>query len=417
MPDLQPPERIRAACDRCRAQKLRCLRIDGHPNFSCIRCVRCHADCHTRPPRRPGRPTRKPSGAVPAPRTTDPYATPEARNEPTDSLDAMLPSIVDDWFHVGLLNDHNHTRSASWDSGEVCPHESSFLGNMYSPSDPSDESSSPVARGELVEAPLNDHLLSLHSERDVCPPPFDHELHVSVLYRELSKLLVMLESKPWDMAEAMRVTCVHDACGDYGQNFPVGFHSNPLSLIAKSSDDFAQLLRAVQNSIASGSDDSPIGANLRSSDRPCLIVSDLLGTLACHMLIVSIYDSIFQHFIDQYLHDPGAFNMVMHCAPQLFLGGIAVPSEPNMLGNQLLRLIESQLRPIELLLGLPDEFCVVSKRNYVTNGRDSGIFSGQARRSLFAALMRVEMDSESIGTRGGVINALKDKARRIQVLS
>ncbi|PBP27905.1 Fungal Zn binuclear cluster domain containing protein [Diplocarpon rosae] len=417
MSDRQPLEKIRAACDRCRAQKLRCLRIDGHPNFSCIRCVRCQADCRTRPPRRPGRPSRKPSVAVPAPQPTDPYPTPDARNESTQSLDAMLPTVVDDWFNIGLFNSGSHTRSASWDSGEMYSHESSFLGHTYSPSDPTDESSSPIVPAELLEATLNDHILSLPSEKDDLPPPLDHEIHVSVLYRDLSKLLVMLESKPWDMAEVMRVTCVHDACGDYGHSFPLNLHSNPLSLIAKSSEEFAQLLRAVQNPLVNELNDSPVDANLHSSERPCLIVSDLLGTLACHLLIVSIYDSIFQHFIDQYLHDPGVVQMAMQCAPQLFLGGIAVPSEPNMLGNLLLRLVESQLRPIELLLGLPDEFCVVLKRNSATNDREIGIFSGQARRSLFAALVHVEMDSGSQGTRGGVINALKDKARRIQVLN
>ncbi|KAK2627246.1 hypothetical protein QTJ16_003212 [Diplocarpon rosae] len=297
------------------------------------------------------------------------------------------------------------------------PYESSFLSNTYSPSDPTDEVSSPIEQGKLLEATLTDHILSLQFEKDDPSPPLDHEFHVSVLYRDLSKLLVMLESKPWDMAEVMQVTCVHDACGDYGQSFPLDFHSNPLRLIAKSSEEFAQLLRAVQDPLVNELNDSLADANLYSSERPCLIVSDLLGTLACHMLIVSIYDSIFQHFIDQYLHDPGVFHMAMQCAPQLFLGGIAVPSEPNMLGNLLLRLVESQLRPIEVLLGLPDEFCVALKRNPATNDRDIGIFSGQARRSLFAALVHVEMDNGSQGTRGGVINALKDKKRRIQVLN
>ena len=46
------------ACDRCRGQKLRCVRGAAGYSASCVRCLRAGATCITSKPRRMGRPTR-----------------------------------------------------------------------------------------------------------------------------------------------------------------------------------------------------------------------------------------------------------------------------------------------------------------------------------------------------------------------
>ncbi|PGH17243.1 hypothetical protein AJ80_04885 [Polytolypa hystricis UAMH7299] len=51
--------RRRLACDRCHAQKLRCLRSDtSRPNGECDRCLRASTPCVYSPPNRMGRPAR-----------------------------------------------------------------------------------------------------------------------------------------------------------------------------------------------------------------------------------------------------------------------------------------------------------------------------------------------------------------------
>ena len=52
----------RAACDRCRNQKLRCER--PHPSSACFRCTRFNAQCSTSPAQRIGRPRTSLSGAT-----------------------------------------------------------------------------------------------------------------------------------------------------------------------------------------------------------------------------------------------------------------------------------------------------------------------------------------------------------------
>lgn len=245
----------------------------------------------------------------------------------------------------------------------------------------------------------------------------DHSLHLSLLQRELSKQLFALNSMPWDMTKVMRVTCLHDA-GSTDQASPsqVDSKSNSLAKIAKTSAEFAQLLCSIQTPIAGdGGSNASKNASPLSSIHPRLSMADLLTILSCHMLTVSIYDSIFSRFTEQASHNPGAVNIVLQSAPKLFLGGIAVPPRLEMLSYLLSCLTSRQLRPIEMLLGLPDECCVTLKRNGSSKEKHSGLFSGQSGQLLFSTLMRVETERGSEERGGlGVIESLKEKIRRIQ---
>lgn len=429
MSDIRAPEK-RSACDRCRTQKLRCLRVDGHPTFSCIRCVRSQVECMTSSSKRPGRPTK--NLADTSRQLADP--TPGTYREVPASADAMdvLPTDADDWFNSGSLDAHfeiSSLRCPSVDSGELY---SPMIGEgstftMSSLSCPTNGSSTGTTLLDgRTESTTSDHYANLQPEQghieelqllDNRPsiPSYDCGLRLSILYRDLSKQLFILRSMPWDMTEVMRLTCIHNSHGDFAKAFQANFESNPLAGITKWSAEFAELLGTFQSAMASDCSNA-MSAEIFSSTR--LGVTDLLGIISCHMLIVSIYDSIFYHFIDQYLHNPYSVNLVMQSAPKLFLGGIEVPPWPNMMGHLLFCLTESQLRPIELLLGLPDEFCVALKRNPSSKDRQDGLLSGQCSQSIFTALMQVETEKAAEGIRGkGVIESLKEKTRRVQILN
>lgn len=386
-------------------------------------------ECVSSSSKRPGRPRDSTNASRPH---TDP--TPATCNDPNPSLpaaDIQPLANVDDWFNLESLEADYEIRFAPWNSVDAgFPMDGgSTAHTMSSLSTPPDGTSTSASlNGLMTETNLSEHFPNRQSEQgdngmrqlyghQPSAPNFDHGLHLSVLQRDLSKQLFTLKSMPWDMTKVMRLTCMHDASGDSSDPSQADLEMNHLAKIAKTSAEFAKLLCTIQTPMASDGNNATKNASPWSSIHPRLSIADLLIILSCHMLTISIYDSIFCHFTDQALHNPGAVNIVMQSAPKLFLGGIAVPLRLDMLSHLLYCLTESQLRPIEMLLGLPDEFCVSLKRNLVSKDKQTGLFSGQSGQLLFSTLMEVEKERASEERGGlGVIESLKEKIRRVQGL-
>lgn len=429
MSDSRTPGR-HSACDRCRTQKLRCLRVgDGHTTDSCVRCIQSRVECVTSSSKRPGRPTRNPGNA--SRQNTNP--TPKTRNETNVSLHAMddlALANVDDRFKLGSLDANYEIPSAGWtpvDSGDVYYHDFPMAADVTafdisSLSGPTNGSSYPASLNGLTGTTLSDQSPSVQSEHghDAILQLFDHQpsaqnydhgLRLSVLYHDLSKQLFMLRSMPCDMAEVMRLTCIHDTTTDDSAD-----KSKPLASIVKRSAEFAELLSSFQTPTKASNGNNDTTTN-EGGPLPRLSIANLLTTLSCHILIISIYNSIFGHFMDLHLHQPGAIDKMVQSGPKLCLGGVEVPTCPNVLGHLLFCLTESQLRPIELLLGLPDEFCVTLNKNSVSKNKQNGLFGSPSGQSLFTALMQVETERTAEERGGlGVIESLKEQTRRLQGL-
>ncbi|OJK01798.1 hypothetical protein ASPACDRAFT_59432 [Aspergillus aculeatus ATCC 16872] len=451
-----PPKR--AACDRCRTQKLRCVRAPGHPADSCIRCIRSQMECVTSSSKRPGRPrnsttaSRQTTGSTRTRSNNDDTHSPRNPSPSLPTVDLHALTSVDDWFNLELLDADYEMSHAPWNSIDVgFPIDgSATIQTMSSPSTPPDEPSpaallndpmmdtSPTEHLPLLQLePIDPGLLPLFGDH-LPPPTFDHGLHLSVLQRELSKQLFTLRSMPWDMTKAMWLTCLHEAggCDSSTQPSPPDLQittTNPLAKIARTAADFAQFLRSIQASPSSEITNShhlatkaPASSNTATAlafTHPRLSITDLLTILSCHLLTISIYDTIFGHFIEQARLNPTALNLATQAAPKLFLGGIAVPPGLGMLSHLLYCLTGSQLRPIEMLLGLPEEFCLSSPRTGLddTQQKPEGLFSGSSGHLLFSTLMQVELDAGNAGggrERGGlgVIEALRGKMRRVRCL-
>ncbi|EGD92385.1 uncharacterized protein TERG_08601 [Trichophyton rubrum CBS 118892] len=92
-----PPEttRLRMACDRCHAHKLRCLRSEStEPGSKCERCRRAAVQCIYSPPNRLGRPARSHSGTGIAakPTTSTIASTPSKESQSNSHIANAWPS-------------------------------------------------------------------------------------------------------------------------------------------------------------------------------------------------------------------------------------------------------------------------------------------------------------------------------------
>ena len=561
----------RSACDRCRTQKLRCLRVEWHPADACLRCVRSGSECITTSTKRPGRPPRNPANnasrqpTIPSPRTSpSTTVTNSSSSEPVPVEMQLDP--VDDWFNLGPLDSHYDMSSTYWalsdlselesHSGPACSTDSTHATafGVCSPPAASTAVHNATLNTQIIDPTLNPGHLELspdaldrgHDGSFQLSQPGStqacgHGIWLSTLYRDLSKQLFTLRSESWDIADVVQLTCGYDGFPvTRDLHSPAHEPSNPLAIVTKRSADFANLLQSLQPTGTDTSPSSPHHTTIAMSisppptpTHPRLTIADLLTTLSCHMLLLSIYDTILSHFLDHQhkthhqskprsqsldhtpigiVHNnagitnrPGtapAISTSTHPiqstahpgttatttansgtstpapatapAPRLFLGGVPIPTPcqwqwwPSALvGHLLVCLIEAQIRPVEVLLGLPEEFCVAAQQNVggVISGRGGGVgvgvgrrastatcgmegggkgklgkraregdgsggdriaggvggggglFNGGSGRSLFAALMQVETERMAgAGEDGGlgVVESLREKMRRVQ---
>ncbi|KAF3765314.1 hypothetical protein M406DRAFT_105776 [Cryphonectria parasitica EP155] len=426
MSDAQRP-RKRSACDRCRAQKLRCHRDDTHPDDFCTRCIRSQVECITSSSKRPGRPTKHSASSSRGQNDADSIICREVA-APKDVGSIPHVAHVDEWFNFTPLDIDYEMPSAYWgstDSHEMFSgqfHTSGDAGNVFTMSSLSSTATTTdtTSLNGLTETMLHGSSSGPGSQSDqdfdhtsMLPPtmPIDEPgLRISSLYRDLSQQISTLRSVPWDTNKVLRLTSIHDTSDELSRGCEDNSATNPLATISRTSAEFAELLRAFR---VSDSETGSTAGELKSrlSTDPRLSMSDLLTTISCYILIVSIYDSIFSHCIAQSLQNPA------QAGPKLFLGGIEVPTRPNMLGHLLFRVLDSQLRPIEELLGLPSEFCVSWKREPSNSENQTGLFSGRSGQSLFMALVQMETERTTDDRGGlGVVESLKENARRVQSL-
>jgi len=427
MADAQPPAK-RAACDRCRTQKLRCLRVPGHPQDACIRCVRSQMECISSSSKRPGRPRNSTNA-----NRQVPVQPPKTSKAPEASIPPPPPPVeiqpipnVDDWFGLGILDTDFDMCTPPWatiDSGFGSLDSGSTAHTLSSLSTPAEGPSNCMALpGLMNDFSLTEHFPNLPSERDETilpyfgqpPPPqdFDHGFELSLLQRELSKQLFTIKSAPWDMATVMRLSYQADNIAHSPMSNTSDVEYNPLGNVVRASTGFSKLLRSVQSQIVGEQTIDMKNGTPHSMVQSRLSITDLLTILSCHMLTISIYDIIFSRLADQMTRNPGAFNSILQAAPSVLFGGIEIAPRLDTLTYFLYSLTESHLRPIEILLGLPDEYCVSAKRNYDGSTKQLGLFSGQSGQLLFSTLMRVEEERASEDRGGlGVIASLKKNIR------
>lgn len=317
-----------------------------------------------------------------------------------------------DWFNLDLLNSWTNMESIFPGDSTIITEPASLNTQDMNYSDASLHMFTGTSLGRSFPVqPEHEHpAFPQAPHREPAESDHDPSVQLAVLQCELSIQVFALRSMTWDAAKALRITSMAysgtpspDQDADY----------NPLAKIARTTEDFAKFLRTIQDN--PGDNDCEASPGLLPSG---LSIPDFLTILSCHLLMLSIYDSIFSHFIEEALQNPALANSLLQSTPQLFVGGIAVPPRLEMLGHLLYCLVGSLLQPIETLLGLPESLCVSLQRDRGIDDAECGLFSGESGRLLFSTLLQLEEERAREGGGGpGVIASLKEKIRHVQGLA
>ena len=329
-----------------------------------------------------------------------------------------------EWFNLDILDSTYDIDPASWAtmdtifSGDSATIDTATLQNQARIC--TDTSANDVFTGLIQKESF-----PIQTQPETCTNPrtihrrsssldLDPSVQLAILQRDLSIQAFALKSVPWDIARAMRVTSTADS----GAPSPDQITDyNPLAKIVMTTKDFAAFLRTLQHSLEQHTRDIQSGG-ASSLSHSSLSVTDVLTVLSCHMLTLSIYETIFSYFLERAAQDPELAKGLLQSTPQLFVGGIPVPPRLDMLGHLFYSLAGSLLQPIETLLGLPDDFCVSLQQDRAGDDNGAGIFSGPSGRLLFSTLLKMEENRMEDGNGGpGVIASLKEKIKRVQGLA
>ncbi|KAI9375069.1 hypothetical protein BJX61DRAFT_540216 [Aspergillus egyptiacus] len=427
----------RSACDRCRTQKLGCMRVHGHPTDACLRCVRSQVECVTSSSRRPGRPTK--AAAVASTTTTMTTEGLSSSSPPPQRHDSCYyaPAVldVDDTLDFAALDLPCEIPSSFWGlTDALANHSSTAAGDEYCFLD--------SAIGD-DRSPSTTNLELAPSSADHAGPLRKHRMQLAHVHQSLYEQLLCLQSSSHcDLTEVLRVTCVQHHHMKSSSESPrtcssdstgagpatticacpsPSPSSNPRATVTTIAAEFVDILSVLMSPALVGS-----GASSQPNN-PHLSTPDLLLILACYILLIHIYDGIFAQLLDQATTDSSALDTALQSAPVLSLGGIAVPPARHLPAHPLLVLFNRQIRPIEALLGLPDSLRVSDAkqagggpqpgRGTGQDHRGGGLFSGAGGQTLCMGLVQVEIEQAVGGTCGlGVFVALREKRARVLVL-
>ncbi|CAG8895701.1 unnamed protein product [Penicillium egyptiacum] len=387
----QPSVGKQSACDRCRTQKIGCMRVNGDPTDACLRCVRSQVECVTSSSRKPGRPTKAAAAASMRSAGGSPQRNDYA---PLGALDMD----VGDTFDFDALDMPYEIPSSFWGSRDIA--------NLY-PDDYFPDS------GIGDDCSPNTPALEL-SPSDNAGPLHKYRMQLAYVHQTLYKQLFHLQSSHCDLAEVLRVTYVHHHMKSFeSPTSRSRSPSNPLATVATIAAEFVDTLSALVPP-ALDPHDNP---HHSSHPNPHLSSPDLLIILSSYILLIHIYDYILAQLLAQVTTNPAALDTALQSAPVLSLGGLAVPPARHLPAHLLLVLFNNQILPIQAFLGLPDSLRVSDVKEVggrFGQGQTGGLFSGAGGQALCMALVQVEIEQAVGGTGGlGIIAALREKRARV----
>ncbi|KAI1852781.1 hypothetical protein JX266_002322 [Neoarthrinium moseri] len=383
----------RSACDRCRAQKLRCHRDEDQSPDTCLRCLKSQVKCFTSKARPTGRPpSRQPTRVEQNDNNSLHTATSESGADMNMvdydmSLDTFLDSIGMQHTDFGTSNELLDSASPPHSTPSIVPPPAlGDPGPSQHPYQYSIPKMDPTTHGRVEDAGCL----------------------LSKLHYELSEQLYYIRSVPWDVKSALLLTFSHKSNTEETEIS----EPHPLVQVSKASTELENLLTGLR--LPASTDHTSPTFSYSPSFSPRISTTQLLTALSCYIQIVSIYDIIFSKVLDYLTKNSRASTPFQAPAPKMYLGGLPIPLYQTLPGSLLVHLTEHQLQPIEQLMGLPEHYRVSSKSNESSNGGDMGLFRGQHSQPLLVAVIQLGEDGD--GNHDGIrsIRSLKVKMRQIK---
>lgn len=444
----------RAACDRCRDQKLRCPRVNSATE-PCNRCLRAHAICVTSSSRPNGRPRisplpvaqRIPTGsgvtggvlsltsARPSTRARSANGdrTPVQSNiplwSPTASFDvypdffssSTFPSTSHADFSAQVESSKSQTSSPGpRQSGVTSLVELQLLGDGHDgePNAMEMERGISVADDGFLEHIANyDHNHSVGGamqpingmgveEQNVTTATLvDPRIRLSKLSEVVVQQLNRVGTYSW------RPSQVQASCTAKGQ----GMDQNPLAQVLQSNSELAAILQQMRCSRRSHEQPGSTNAGSTSpsiGDLPS--ASTILLVLATWLQLLELYDKLFGHFRAILQEMPLD---ALRGAMPVGMIGLCVPGLSLMQGDLsikiMVQVINHQLESVEALLGLPDEYCVVSRSGTgIGKSHTTTVFSSLDLEA--SQLFQTVMKDMPNGAGKATITSLGDKIKAVQ---
>ncbi|CAG8938252.1 unnamed protein product [Penicillium salamii] len=402
----QQMSKRRLACERCRNQKLKCIRTDENDCESCSRCQQAEAQCIISLRKTPGRPAGggNPSGQQKSNRER--RETQDRRLDSTMRFDSgFVPGdgsiISDDLFALPSdfsLDDCGSDPAGVFSSASSI-YSQDFMDSLFK--DPSPVTDFPIS----WNASRNSSVTGSHQSFHLLDQKSDPGLQLSHLQQKLSKQLILLRSLSWDVTTVLKLdsglcSCQRQSCER--EDF------NPLTSTFEVISEFEHLLNNIKGMI-----------NRRELQglpgfRQEMNVSYAFTAMSCYLQLVCIYDCIFSYVLDQASNNPVVRDFILHATPNISLGGFIIPSPKNVCGRSFVELMQFKMRPIESALGLPDDCCLSKEPCRENSPARAGLLSGKQGESLLVALKESGVE-ETNGTKAlGGLGSLKDKIMRIE---
>lgn len=444
----------RSACDRCRAQKLRCLNPEQQGDGPCARCKRAGAVCVTSSARPLGRPRiiRK-DGVNSDPRRDAPSASRELRALES----AASPQMTSSPFARSVLNESSSApfEGISWDcdlAPSWMPNDvPSFFNEFQMPVEdvfplPEDQITTAIGADFSEPAPpvgcnggpqhqpamnadtliigphLGANLIEGEESVQPSPPNMNNSEHSTLiglahLNGSITRELVRLKQYPW------QAPLVQHSC--HGKRLETS--PNAVVEVMRSTSEFINILRRLRPSPTSPLPDPGISISSNTSDSQrhhfsppmsyngavsmaSLSSPTILLLLSTYMQLLELYDTIFHGVYE--LFGKTSNQVLGTCSgqrqSQFHVGGLG-PVDGPLHVKILIQVIEHHIDLLETLIDLPAKYRLSGQSRQsrrILNNADSS--------ELIHVVMTRQMESGRSGQ--SLVSSLRDGIRKVKGL-
>ncbi|KAF5002941.1 hypothetical protein FDECE_10496 [Fusarium decemcellulare] len=379
------------ACDRCRTQKLKCLRSEREQDLSCKRCSQAGVLCITSNRRHPGRPpARADSQLVSTGRASWPSSEVAQHYDYPDNLHQH------DNNH--LLLDDVHTLSnilGEFNSSPEYPLHTFDAESLLDPFIWHPLSPLPSTRNSPTEHARALQNSSHNGQSD------DAQIRLSSLQHKLSTKLAQCKALDWDIRKSLDLKC--PCSTDSRPDPPPGDHLAEIFELMEELQGLLTHIGAKKRSDSSGPANQPWNSR----------VTLTLIAVSCYLHVCSLYDCIFSRVLGQSSHEPSIKDLMLNPPLRFSMAGTIVITEQNMVGRLFVKLMVTKILPIETVLGIPSKLRISEETSIEAQEMPIQYLDEDKMEALLKTLQELDPPECRLEGEYSISNTVKHKMRRI----